>query len=313
MNIGIWLTNQDINCLNFSDENFRKITAKIPQAKIFNFTGADAFKEKLPEFDVVLVWVFKQEWLEIAKRLKWIVTPAAGKDFFNIKLPEEIKIYYGTFHGEIMAETVVGMILASVRGIIDTCNLMKRYPWPNKEVEVGMRPLRGSNVVILGFGKIGQWTARLLKPFGVKITAVKRSLIEKPDYFDDDDSIITIDLLDTVLPTADHLVMILPRSKETNNIMNKKRINLLPSYTHIYNVGRGNSIDENALADALNNEKIAGACLDVYQTEPLPSDSPLRNAKNILLMPHASAFAPNYFDLFVDEFSKLYYKSINKG
>ena len=165
-----------------------------------------------------------------------------------------------------------------------------------------MTNLAGSQVTILGFGSIGYEIARLLKPFNVKIIGIKRKLINKPNFFDENDKILTINKLDSILPKTDHLVLVLPGDKTTDNIINKKRLHLLPKHSYIYNIGRGNSIDEDALINALNNNKIAGAYLDVFKQEPLSLSSPLRNCKNIFIMPHASAIAPNYMDLFVDEF-----------
>ena len=131
---------------------------------------------------------------------------------------------------------------------------------------------------------------------------IKRKIINKPDFLDKNDKIITSDKLDSILPLTDHLVLVLPKDKSTDNIINKKRLNLLPKHSYIYNIGRGNSIDEDALINALNNNKIAGAYLDVFKEEPLSLSSPLRKCPNIFIMPHASAITPNYMDLFVDEF-----------
>lgn len=306
MQISIWLTNDTVQCFNFTKKQKLKLEESINNINITLHNNSTSFKENLKNADIVFVWVFKDEWFKIAKKLKWIVTPAAGKDFFKVNLPENIKITYGSFHGKIMAETLIGMILSASRGILKTYELQNKIEWPRKELEKTMTNLYGSHVVIFGFGSIGNHIARLLKPFGVKITGVKRTPIESPDYFDKNDKIITLDDFDHILPEADHLVLALPKDQSTENIINKKRFDLLPEHAYIYNIGRGNSIDEYDLMDALNNKKISGAYLDVFKEEPLKFDSPLRNCPNIFIMPHASAIAPNYMDLFVDEFIVRY-------
>lgn len=302
MQISVWLTNETVQCFNFTKKHKIKLEESINNLNISLHNNSTSFKESLKNADIVFVWVFKDQWLKIAKKLKWIVTPAAGKDYFKIDLPENIKITYGSFHGKIMAETLVGMILSASRGILKTYELQNKIEWPRKELEKSMTNLSGSHVVILGFGSIGNHIAKLLKPFGVRITGVKRKTTEPPAFFDKNDKIIAIDYFDSILPETDHLVLVLPRNQSTENIMNKKRFDILPEHAYIYNIGRGNSIDENDLIDALNNKKIAGAYLDVFKEEPLKLNSPLRNCPNIFIMPHASAIAPNYMDLFVEEF-----------
>lgn len=302
MHINVWLTNPQVKCFNFTEKQKKTLKKQISNVRVTLNNNSRDFKNNLKDTDIAIVWVFKQEWLEIAPKLKWIATPAAGRDFFKLNLPENIYISYGSFHGQIMAETLIGMILSAARGILKTFQLQNTSEWPRDELDKTMTNLAGSQVTILGFGSIGYEIARLLKPFNVKIIGIKRKLINKPNFFDENDKILTINKLDSILPKTDHLVLVLPGDKTTDNIINKKRLHLLPKHSYIYNIGRGNSIDEDALINALNNNKIAGAYLDVFKQEPLSLSSPLRNCKNIFIMPHASAIAPNYMDLFVDEF-----------
>jgi len=161
----------------------------------------------------------------------------------------------------------MGAMLSFSRGLFFACKNQENLAWPRKEIVSYCKMLRDSNLVILGFGKIGNWIAKLAKPFGVHITGVKRKLIEKPDFFDEDDKIISIDNLDTILPGTDHLVLALPSDKSTDNIIDKQKLDLLPNHCYIYNIGRGNSIDELALAEALNEGKLKGAYLDVFKKE----------------------------------------------
>ena len=108
-------------------------------------------------------------------------------------------------------------------------------------------------------------------------------------------------MLDRVLPDTDHLVLCLPASPGTEGILDDRRLQLLPAHAGIYNVGRGNAIDEQALASWLASHPLAAACLDVFREEPLAADSPLRSLPNCLLLPHLSAIAPDFLDLFVEE------------
>ena len=96
-------------------------------------------------------------------------------------------------------------------------------------------------------------------------------------------------------------MLCLPASPDTDGILDARRLELLPAHAGIYNVGRGNAIDERALAAWLAARPLAAACLDVFREEPLAADSPLRALPNCLILPHLSAIAPDFLDLFVEE------------
>ncbi|MBN2532279.1 MAG: hydroxyacid dehydrogenase [Spirochaetales bacterium] len=306
MNITVFITHPEVSCWNFSGTNYKHMQQELPGTTIKVCSSSEEFCDQLPRTQVACVWYFKEEWLALAPRLEWIITPAAGKDYFHIPPSSGIDVGYCSFHGELMGETVAGMILAHVRGIRDTVLLWENRVWSRDHLSKRMRSLRGSHIVILGFGHIGNWIGTLVKPFGVRITGVKRNLINPPLYFDKNDSIISIEDMDSVLPLADHLILALPGGEETTDIIDEKRIALLPAHAVIYNVGRGNAICEPALIQALKKGKIEAAYLDVIKKEPLSSGSPLKDCPNLFIMPHASAISPNYLDLFIQEFAEKY-------
>jgi phosphoglycerate dehydrogenase-like enzyme len=246
------------------------------------------------------------------------VTPAAGRDYFSVRPPPGVDLDYGAFHGELMAETVLAMMLAQTRGLPLAAGMRSaggviESEWPRAKFDRSARPLRGSHVVIAGFGNIGRWVARLAKPFGVRITGVRREPGERPESFDSGDVLLPAERLDEVLPHADHLILTLPGGSATRHFLDERRLSLLPARAVVYNVGRGNAIDEVALVKALRAGGIAGAALDVFETEPLPLDSPLRDCPGVLLLPHAAAISPNYLDLFVGEFVGRYRERYGEG
>ncbi|MBI9106635.1 MAG: hydroxyacid dehydrogenase [Spirochaetales bacterium] len=279
------------------------------ETKVIVCSNEKTFLKSLKDADTVFVWHFKQEWLKLAPKLNLIVTPAAGREFIQIDLPAGIKIEHSCFHGRLIGETVLGMILANSRGILASYQFQNTKAWPRQELDKQMRLLQGSQVTILGFGNLGSQVGRLAKPFGPHICGIKRAAAASPDYFDKDDLILPLKELDSVLPQTDHLVLCLPASEETTNIINESRLKLLPSHASIYNVGRGNSIDENSLITALSSNNLRAAYLDVFKEEPLPITSPLRTCPNCFIMPHASVFCPNFMDYFIDEFLIKHVKS----
>lgn len=305
--LAVWLTHPSVSCWHLTPAQATHLQRKLPGVAVTVCADETAFLAALPTADIAMVWRFRPAWLVLAPRLRWIATPAAGRDYFQVPPTPGLTISYGSFHGELMAETVLGMMLGAARGLQEAQRRQAAGElWPRAELADVMRPLRSSHLVILGFGAIGQWVGRLAKPFGVRITGVRRSAMAPPAWFTAGDDIIAPDALDAVLPDTDHLVLVLPATPETTNALGERRLRLLPRRAWVYNVGRGSAVDDEALATALCEHRIAGAGLDVFREEPLPATSPLRRAPNVLLLPHASAISPNYLDLFLDEFVGLY-------
>ncbi len=298
----VWLTHTQVPCWHFSEADRTRLQEQLPEYHVVVCADCASFLEQLPGTNIAVAWTFDQEWFARAPNLELLATPAAGRDYFSVTPPDGVRLHYGSFHGELMAETVLAMILGVFRGVLDTARLTQHDPWPRERLAAVMQPLRGTHMVILGFGSIGTWVGRLAKPFGVRISGVKRTTGHAPDYFDDNDRIVLADELDSLLPDADVLVACLPGNTGTDHILDRSRLARLPRRAVIVNIGRGNAIDEQALAAALHERRIRAACLDVFPREPLPDDSPLRSCPNVLLMPHAAAIAPNYMALFIDEF-----------
>ncbi len=304
MNLVAFIRHPTVAEFVFEQRHADRLSEKMPGCTVTVCNDQDAFLSALPEADGVLIWRFEQAWFARAPRLRLISTPAAGRDFFSVSPPSGVQLLYGAFHGRIMGETVAAMVLGVSRGLIPHANLMKTEAgkWPHDAFSGHIRTVSGAQVVILGFGAIGHHAAQFLKPFGARIIGVRRHPEgDTAAGFGPDDRVIGIEALDGVLPTTDHLVCVLPSGSETHHLIDARRLALLPPHACVYNVGRGNAIDEDALVSALARRVIAGAVLDVFETEPLPADSPLRRTPNAWLFPHVSAVAPSYMDAYVDE------------
>jgi phosphoglycerate dehydrogenase-like enzyme len=271
--------------------------------------SAEAFLRALPGVTVALTNTFRPEWFGNAPKLRYILCPAAGRDVLNpvpLVPPPEVYIHYGTFHGRLMAETVAGLMLAFNRGILLAYKeQLAGNLWPADPLcEPGAcRVLRGSRAAIVGFGNLGQWISKTLIPLGVNVTGLRRTPPDvRPHWFRPGDRVMSVTLLDAVLPTLDHLILALPSEASTDRLIGARQLARLPRHAVIYNVGRGNCIDEAALAETLAARRISGACLDVFAEEPLTRTSPLSvNLPGLVRMPHASAYGDMYLDFFLDE------------
>ena len=286
---------------------FRSKLAAVGAGEAVLCRDLESFLAALPTATHALTWTFRQEWFACAPKLRQIATPAAGKDYFHVTPPPGVVLRYGSFHGAIIGETAAGAVLALAHGLLQGASLMNcgsrgAELWPRPFFDSGRtRRLAGSTVLVLGFGAIGRAAGKALKTFGVRILGLSRSRHPAPDWFGPGDEVLVASDLDAALSRADYVLCFLPSGPETDRLLDARHIGLMRPGSHLLNFGRGNLIDEAALARALDSGAIAGAVLDVFSVEPLPADSPLRRARNAFLYPHCSAFSPDYIDLFFDE------------
>ena len=304
-NILVNIRHDEVACWNFLPRHQEQLEAGLAGCHVHVCGSDEEFAAALPTADTCMVWRFQQEWLAQAPALKLLSTPAAGRDYFHIVPPPGLRLMYGQFHGELIGETVVGMILSLARGILPAVTTFASDVWPRKQLAAIMRPLRGSHVVILGLGHIGSWIGKLLKPFGVRISGMRRNLAKPaPEWFDEQDRLFGADEMVDYLKTADFVVLALPGTTETDQLLNGHCINQLKPTAFVINVGRGNAIEQMSFFSALSAGRIAGAFLDVFPDEPLTPQSMLVKCPNLWRMPHASAISGNYLDLYVEDFLK---------
>lgn len=306
----------DIPCFTVTDAQAERFRANLgsyaPEIRICRSNAE--FVGLLPEATAVFVWTFRQEWFALAPKLQHICTPAAGRDYFKVSPPPGVEMHYGSFHGAIMGETALGAVLSFCHGLLPFSGAMHSgNDWPRAAMALRSRRLCGSNVAILGYGNIGRIFAKMLAPFGAAITGITRR--HHPELASEAAALgvtlVLADSIDSVLPNVDHLVCFLPSGPDTDNLIDARRIALMKPTAAIYNFGRGNLIDEDALAKALSAGLLGGAVLDVFREEPLPASSPLRRAPNCWLYPHASAFSPDYLDLYFEKCVKAIKKQVN--
>jgi phosphoglycerate dehydrogenase-like enzyme len=136
-------------------------------------------------------------------------------------------------------------------------------------------------VLILGYGAIARRLAELLKPFRLRVVAVRRDV-----HGDEPIELHPIDQIDQLLPDADHVANALPDNPSTRHLMNAARFGLMKAGAEFYNIGRGSTVDQEALLEALRSGRLAAASLDVTDPEPLPASHPLWSQPNCFITPH---------------------------
>jgi len=261
--------------------------------------GAPVPEEHL-DADALVAWGNSREDLAaVAGRmpnLRWVQTLAAGPDsVLSAGFPPEVVVTSGVgLHDATVTEHALALTLALLRRLPQVAAAQAEHRWAD---EIGgIQPLRpegavtsliGARVLVWGFGNIGRTLAPLLRGLGAEVRGVARSAGTRDGF-----EVLAESDLTAELASTDVLIMILPATPETERALDADRLAALPEHAYVVNVGRGATVDEDALAEALRTGAIAGAAVDVTAVEPLPADSPLWDLPNLVITPHAAGGRP---------------------
>lgn len=244
-------------------------------------------------------------------RLRWVQTLAAGPDaVLGAGFGPEVVITSGRgLHDGPVAEHALALMLAAVRRVDRMLEAQAAREWRTALRRDGdpesPRPdpftLDGARVLVWGFGSIAARLAPMLSALGAHVTGVATTAGERHGY-----RVVASEDIEGELAETDLLVMILPNLPSTRHALDARLLALLPAHAWLVNVGRGTTVDESALDAALRSGRLAGAALDVFETEPLPASSPLWTAPNLILSPHIAGNRPlGWQDLLTDNCRRL--------
>jgi phosphoglycerate dehydrogenase-like enzyme len=234
--------------------------------------------------------------LRLAPKARWVQGMPAGTGETVARAgltPEQLeRVQFTTGAGvysDALAEWAMFGVLAFVKELPYLLANRDRREWGHRPA----RELTGATMVVVGLGDIGRRTAALAAAFGMRVIGVRRTAADESALPDGVDRVIGPDRLGEVLPDADAVVLALPGTRQTDGMFSAELIAALPQRAVVVNVGRGTTVDEPALIEALRAGRIAGAALDVTAVEPLPADSPLWSMPNVLLSTHTAAASEN--------------------
>ena len=300
----IWLEWPE-RCFRANDGDLKFFRSLVPKgSRVVCAKSERAFLRALPSATHAVVWHFRKEWYPRALKLRVLATPAAGRELVAWRdAPAGVEVHFGAFHGPIIAETVLGFLIAWTRGFF-----WKGPMWPRAALAEHCGDLEGTTAVIAGFGRIGRAIAARLEPFGVECFGITRHGIFTPKNFHEGRSTTDIrqeKALSPLLRRADWFILALPSDTGTDDFLDARLIRRLPKKCVVVNVGRGNAVDEEALLAAIEEGRLAGAYLDVFKHEPTalnpgvgPRGKGLAAARNVpwnlVRMPHACAFSTRY-------------------
>jgi phosphoglycerate dehydrogenase-like enzyme len=254
--------------------------------------GADHayLAEAAPEADVIFNAVFSGDLLRyvfpLASKVQWIHNISAGVEstLFPELIASPVPLTNGRgVFGRVLGEWAVAAMLFFAKGLRRLVKHQEEGLWEQFDVE----ELYGKTLGIIGYGEIGRAAAARAKPFGMRVTAIRR----KPALSTSDpllDAIYSPDRLHDLLREADYVLISAPNTPETKGMIGERELEAMKESAVLMNVGRGPLIDEAALIDVLRCNRIRGAALDVFNEEPLPAGHPFYDLKNVLLSPHAA-------------------------
>jgi phosphoglycerate dehydrogenase-like enzyme len=234
---------------------------------------------------------FGADVLTAADELVWYHLPWAGVEHMPLQALAERGIILTNSRGisaPNMAEHVIAFMLAFGRGLPTFFREQQRHRWRGWDNPPAFFELTNQTVMLLGTGAIGQEIARRLKPFGCRIIGVRR----QPGHIEGFDDVVTFEGLGDILAQADHVVSSLPMTSFTAGLVDRTFIDSMKPGSYFHNVGRGGTVDQAALIDALQRGHLAGAGMDVTDPEPLPEDSPLWDTPNTIITGHTSGSSP---------------------
>ena len=270
----------------------------VPGAEFLRYEAAAPIARD--DADVLVVWGNPGEHIRDAARrmprLRLVQALSAGTDVVEAAgfAPEVAICSAAGLHDLPVAEHTLALVLAAARSLHVAAQAKVEHRWAGEIGGMQQEPspgrfttLRGARVLLWGFGGIAHTLAPHLLALGANVTGAARSARTV-----DGIRVIAAHDLDTELPHTDVLINILPATPATRHLVNSEVLGRLPHHAWLVNVGRGATVDEDALVHALRAGRLGGAALDVFDTEPLPPESPLWDEPNVIITPHAAGGRP---------------------
>ena len=216
----------------------------------------------------------------LTERLRWVHVGGVGIDWALFPALVESGVVLTNSRGVFdtsLPEYLLSLMLMLVKDLPSTLRSQARHEWQHRLLE----PLTGGRAVIVGAGSIARSAAGLLRSLGVESALVGRRAREE-----DGGRIHAVGALPVLRSTADWLIVLAPLTAETRGLVDADVLAALPHGARFVNIGRGPTVVERALIEALQTGRLAGAALDVFEREPLPADSPLWDMPNVIVSPH---------------------------
>ncbi len=251
------------------------------------------WKSLLAEADILFDFdpTHRGDLLEVAPKLKWVQATSAGIGQFvaNFGLSDRGVVFTTAsgVHATALAEYCLMSMLMFAKMALHIAEEKQKKHW----ARFCAKELRGSTLAVVGLGRVGTEVARLGRCTGMRVIATKRTMEGVDPELVPVDALFPSERLEELLTQADYVVLSVPHTPETDQMMGERQIGLMKPGSVLINIARGAVIDEQVLIRALKSGHLRGASLDVFATEPLPSGSPLWEMPNVIICPHSASTA----------------------
>lgn len=285
-----------------ADQHAPKLLILHPAAEEYRAAICSAFPElevvanshphsqRAADAEIILTSTIPVQVIQSVRNLKWVQTTNSGVEFLlpaREYLQRTIVTNARGIHQDVMADYVLGMVTALHW---DFPNLLRRQTAREWRMNF-VGPLSGKTIGIVGLGAVGLEIAKRAKSAGLTVVGMRRGGAQAGDPVD---RYVARNQLGKLLSESDFVVLVVPATEETQKLIGPAELNSMKRSAHLINVSRGSVVDECALIDALFAGKIAGAALDVFETEPLPASSKLWDMPNVLITPHIAGNPTEY-------------------
>jgi D-2-hydroxyacid dehydrogenase (NADP+) len=270
-----------------------RLQAEFPSLQFLLFKNGAAVTGDLSDVDVMIMFgiEIRDEMLAGAPKLKWIQSLATGVDHF-LRCPSlkpDVLITSGRgIHGPPMREQVVYLMMGASRDARRQVEDHQHHIWQRRQWST----LHGKTAVVVGTGIIGEAIGELLQAFGMHTIGVTRTPRKVAGF----DEVMAQAQLPEAAAKADYLINILPANEDNIGLFGAKVFGAMKPSAYYISAGRGQTVDESALVEALSERRIAGAGLDVFHAEPLPPESPFWRLPNVFITPHVGGYVVEYED-----------------
>jgi len=285
-----------------------RLREDFPGLQVLVRDNYDSVHEDLRDAEVLFTISLRADQFAAAHSVRWIHAPTAAVHQFlfpELIGSDVVLTNSREVHGPVVAEHVIALMFALARKIPQSVVMQQNKVWGQGEIwRAGWHPgeIAGAKLGLIGVGSIGGRVAKMASALGMRVIAV-REHVEKgsPEGVE---AVYAPSAIDEMLKQSDYVVLAAPLVAQTQGLVNAARLAAMKPTAFLINVGRGAQVDEVALADALRNQRIAGAALDVFEKEPLPPDSPLWDLENLLITPHTGGLTEKLWHRHYELFSQ---------
>lgn len=277
-----------------------RLRSEFPQLEVSQLNSQEGVGHEIAAVEIMFGDSLRPDQFVQATKLRWIHSPAAAVHQFMFPAlvnSDVVLTNAREVHGPGVAEHVMALILSIAKRIPESVRFQQKHVWGQEKLwSGGACPLdvAGATLGLVGFGNIGRNVAKHAHSMGMKVIVVREHPTANRAEFVDEE--LPSSRLEDLLVQSDYVVLSPPLTPSTRGMIGTVQLSRMKNTAYLINVGRGPLIVESALIDALRARTIGGAALDVFDTEPLPPDSPLWDLDNLLITPHTAGMAQNLWE-----------------